>query len=166
MKVIIAIDDSPYSKQVVGTLIKRHWPAHMSFKILTVLEPLPTSGYDFDHSAAFAETLQEIDKHRHEAAEHFCQEVRHRIEAEIPNAIAHYEIREGLPRTEIINSAVDWMADAIMLGAHGKDVCPHNLLGSVSRAIVNHAPCSVEVIRPRESHKWHPTDKHTATSAT
>jgi nucleotide-binding universal stress UspA family protein len=39
-------------------------------------------------------------------------------------------------------------ADAIVIGARGLGPLDRLLLGSVSTAVVSHAPCSVEVFRP------------------
>jgi nucleotide-binding universal stress UspA family protein len=150
MKVIIAIDDSPYGARVVDSVVDRRWPLDVDFKILTVLEPLCACGDD-DVLADFSDTLSAIQERRRRAAQRFGERVRHQIESTVLGARVHCEIREGLPRTEIINAAVDWNADRILVGAHGRDVCPHNMLGSVSRAVVNHAPCTVEIVR---------TDKH------
>jgi nucleotide-binding universal stress UspA family protein len=59
----------------------------------------------------------------------------------------HFEIRHGSPKTEIIRTATEWEANRILIGAHGHNVCPHNLMGSVSRAVAEHAPCSVEIVK-------------------
>lgn len=146
MKVIVAVDDSPYSKAVVDAIEKRLWPAHISFKVLTVIEPLCDDA-DNAVSVESGEPAMEGKEKRRQHAEHLCEKVRHRLEGLVEGAKAHCEVREGAPQIEIINAAVDWMADQIILGAHGKDVCPHNLLGSVSQSVVAHAPCSVEIVR-------------------
>lgn len=151
MKVILAIDDSPYSAQVVDSVAGRCWPANVDFKILTVLEPL-CGCLDDDILSDFSDTLSALHDRRMSAAQCLGEKVRHRVESTIPGARAHCEIREGLPRKEIIDAAVDWPADRILVGGHGRDVCPRSLIGSVSRAVVNHAPCSVEIVRP-EAHR-------------
>lgn len=40
MRNIVAIDDSPYSAQVVAAIAARRWPAGSEFKVLSVVEPL------------------------------------------------------------------------------------------------------------------------------
>jgi len=146
MKVIVAIDDSPHSVELINSVVSRKWPANVEFKILTVIEPICNC---FDDSAAanFSETIAEINLSRKKAVQTMNEKIWHKLEKHIPGAAIHCETRLGIPRIEIINAAGEWQADRILLGSHGYDVCPHNIMGSVSRAVVNHAPCSVEVVR-------------------
>ena len=60
-------------------------------------------------------------------------------------------VREGDPRSAIVDEANEWGADLIVVGSHGRTGVMRWLLGSVAHAIVGHAPCSVEVVRRRES---------------
>lgn len=146
MKVLVGIDDSPYSRHVVDTVLKRHWLADTQFKIVTVLEP-PYIGDEDD--IAWKEQLKSLRTRRHEHMTRLCSEIRDRLEQHIPTAKAHFEIRDGDPKVEIIDAAVDWPADQILVGAHGRNICPHFLLGSVSKTIAAHAPCSVEIVRAK-----------------
>jgi nucleotide-binding universal stress UspA family protein len=56
-------------------------------------------------------------------------------------------VKEGDPRTEIINMASEWHADLIMVGSHGRTGLDRLLMGSVSEAVARHAPCSVQIVR-------------------
>jgi nucleotide-binding universal stress UspA family protein len=143
MKVIVAVDDSPYSKHLTDAIGHRHWPEDTQFRVLNVIEPI---------NSELLKTLepcerQEIVSRRKHHAETVCDKARHAIIESVPHASVHYEIREGDPRTQILESATDWQANRIMVGAKGRQVCPHYLLGSVSRAIATHAGCSVEIVR-------------------
>jgi len=53
----------------------------------------------------------------------------------------------GDPRSQIIQAAKEWQADAIVLGSHGRTGLHELLMGSVSDAVSRHAPCSVEIVR-------------------
>jgi nucleotide-binding universal stress UspA family protein len=123
MHVILAIDDSPHSKEALETTIKQRWPENTEFRVLNVANG------------------------QHKYSVELCKNVRQKLITAMPDAIVHYEVRDGSVADEIINSAVEWNADKIIIGAHSKDICPHNLLGSVSRDVVTHAPCSVEIVR-------------------
>ncbi len=54
---------------------------------------------------------------------------------------------ETFAKDAIIDTAQDWRADLIVVGSHGRRGLSRFLLGSVSQAVVAHAPCSVAVIR-------------------
>ncbi len=157
MRVVIAIDESPYSKDVVSAVAKRSWPADTEFKILTVLEPIEDLDGDFE------ELICQTEEKRKKQCQKLCEKIRQRLEVQVPGSIIHFELRNGRPHCEIIDAATEWSADKILLGAHGKDACPHLLLGSVSRAVATHAPCTVEIVRPRrkKADKGHSTKSET-----
>jgi len=145
MKILVALDDSRHSDYLIKTIIQRKWPQDTQFKIVSVNEPFDMESED----ASWLQLSDEVDRRRKEHAEVLCERVRHAIEKHIPTASVHFEVKEGDPCCQVINAAVDWQADKILMGAHSKSVCPHNLLGSVSRAVSHNAPCSVEVLREK-----------------
>lgn len=101
-------------------------------------------------SEKFQESLDKMNEMRKEAAEKICDHAVKQISNHFPDSKVLCEIRQGAAKSEIVNAAIDWKADKILIGAHGRDICPHNLIGSVSRAVVHSAPCSVEVVRTHE----------------
>lgn len=153
MKVIVAIDDSAYSKEILSCIEKRQWPLDVEFKVLTVIEP-----FDFPEEQ-LDELASTIEEKRKKAAEKYCSTVRTELEGTVNGARVHFEIRQGYPKSEIIDAAVEWGADKILIGAHGQRGCPYNLLGSVSRAVASHAPCTVEIIRDKTTSKRSNEDK-------
>jgi nucleotide-binding universal stress UspA family protein len=56
---------------------------------------------------------------------------------------------EGLPQEIVIAEAARWKPDAIYAGSRGLGTVERMLLGSVSSALVSHAPCAVEIVRHR-----------------
>jgi len=58
-------------------------------------------------------------------------------------------VEMGDIRERIIDSAGEWPSDVILLGSHGRRGMRRLLLGSVAESVVRHAPCSVEIVRPR-----------------
>jgi len=143
MKVVVAVDDSIFSDQVVKAVCHRHWPKDTEFKVLTAVEPIDEQ--DFDGS--WADIMPSIEKKRYEHAQQVCAKARKHIEAGVPACVVHTDVRKALAKSAIISAAVEWEANRIMVGAHGRRSCPHNLIGSVSKAVAEHAPCSVEIVR-------------------
>lgn len=56
-------------------------------------------------------------------------------------------IRQGNPAEEILDAAEKMKADVIVTGSHGRRGAQKFLLGSVSSRIVDHAECSVLVVK-------------------
>jgi nucleotide-binding universal stress UspA family protein len=150
MKVVVAIDDSVYSKDMLHVVCRRHWPQDVQFKIVSVIEPIPSYGHNQDEFAI------QIEKRRSAYIENLCSDARHYIEKHVPTSIVHFEVREGSPSNEIISAASQWEANKILIGAHGHAICPHNLLGSVSRKVAERALCTVEIVRTGLKQETHP----------
>lgn len=142
MKILIALDDSVYSKEMLHKICRRHWAIDTQFKIVSVIEP-----FDFNFEQDEEALKIEIRARRRKYFEKVCIESREFLEKHVAGAIVHFEIREGKPSTEIVMAATEWDADKILIGAHGHAICPHNILGSVSRSVAERAMCTVEVVR-------------------
>jgi nucleotide-binding universal stress UspA family protein len=63
-------------------------------------------------------------------------------------------VRVGSPDREIAQVASDVGADLIVVGTQGKRGLERLLLGSVAESLVRHAPCAVQVQRPRTVPAW------------
>lgn len=56
-------------------------------------------------------------------------------------------IRQGNPAEEILKAAEEMKSDVIVTGSHGRRGAQKFLMGSVSSKIVDHAGCSVLVVK-------------------
>lgn len=142
MKVIIALDQSEYADQVVEAVLKRQWPQDTAFKLLTVIEPSPWAHLGSDN---WQSVLKEISDNRQQLASEKLGTYRAKLSEQIPDCSVHTEIRNGNARSEILAVTTEWMADKLVLGAHGHS--PNRLLGRLPQALAQHAPCTVELIR-------------------
>ncbi len=93
-------------------------------------------------------SLENGDNHDHEAwLETMTESAAERLNAAELKATSF--IAQGEPKRVLLDSARDWEADCIFLGATGLTGLRRLLIGSVSSAVTAHAPCTVEVVRPR-----------------
>jgi nucleotide-binding universal stress UspA family protein len=146
VKVLIAVDDSPYSEAVVDSAIKRNWPKQTQFLILTVLEPIPL---DTKNQKEMQALIEEGTEKRRKTAEALVETVSDKLKKQLSVSVGKVEftVKEGSPKKEIVESAIEFGADRILIGAQGHGTCAHNLLGEVSRVVAATAHCSVEIIR-------------------
>ncbi|CAN5640048.1 universal stress protein [soil metagenome] len=146
MKVIVALDQTDYAKHIVDAVASSHYPLDTQIKILTVVEPLHWDSaccLEWNKEAANAQ-----EKRKHLANE-IAMGARLKIQKASPHCNVHVEIRFGDPKEEIITSATEWMADRLIVGAHGHS--PNRFFhGSVARSIAQYCGCTVQLIRYKE----------------
>ncbi|MBC7998076.1 MAG: universal stress protein [Leptolyngbya sp.] len=150
MKIVIAVDDSLYSAKVLESLSLRQWPIDTAFKIISVVQnasPFESKNENWKEFEKLA-----FDRRKRLAIE-ICTQGKNLFKARLPHCNVHIDIREGDPRDKIVESAVEWMADKILIGAHGRDLSDRVLWGGVSRAVATNAKCTVQIVRPARAHK-------------
>jgi len=138
MTILLAIDDSEFSEAALRA-VAAQGPKDTKVWVLHVLEPPSTvlgremGGYEPEFEALW--------KTRREQAKALVAKAAERLRDSGLNATPI--LKEGDPKSSIIDLATEWRADLIVLGSHGRK----GLKGSVSEAIARHASCSVEIVR-------------------
>jgi len=146
MKILLAIDDSKFSEAATQAVIDRIKSGKTEVHVLTVVDLM---NYFSDEKVA-EKYVANITDIRLDRLHHASQLVEKAAEALRRAGFAvSVGVVEGDPRKQIVESAENWGADLIVVGSHGRNVFDRALLGSVSEAVVNHARCSVEVVRTR-----------------
>lgn len=144
MKILLAIDDSPYSQAATRSLLAQFRTQDAEVRIISVVEPISVyvSADAFPH---FVPQVEEIEEDRKKQATDLVTEVAKTVRE------AGFKTSEvvdfGDAKTKIIENAAKWGADLIVMGSHGWKGLNRFLLGSVSEAVARHAPCSVEIVR-------------------
>ncbi len=149
MRVLLAVDGSPYSDAAVNEVAARAWPADTEVRVITAYElPLAPAPETWALPADYFEQLDRAAREHAEVVEH---EVVLKLATSLgPSVKVTGNILPGPPRSIILEEAERWRADLIVVGSHGYGAWQRFLLGSVSQAIVSHAKCSVEVVRIRD----------------
>jgi len=133
MNILLAVDASSASQGVVNQVASRPWPAGSQVQVLIVVESL--------EPWALGSIAEEIDACARQSADVAAKHLlAHGLKAE--SAVA-----KGDPKTVILDHAAAMHADLIVLGASGLGAVERFLLGSVSRAVLRFAPCSVALVR-------------------
>lgn len=146
MKILLAIDDSPFSTEAVGAVGGRPWPTGTTVRVLSAVQLIPPPAAELWYDAGGSLQLAQ-------------QELLNRAEQLTARAVkalntvgltAEPVVREGDPRSLIVDEAKEWDADLIVVGSHGYTGLKRWLIGSVAQSVVTHAPCSVEVVRQKQ----------------
>ena len=142
MRVLLAVDESPCSEEAVNEVGERAWTADTIFRVLHVVEKFVPPAQELWHDAG-----GDLERAKGEMAER-SKEIVERTAAWLREQGLNAEtaMRDGDPRKVIVDEAKEWGADLIVVGSRGYAGIKRLLLGSVAQAVVDHAPCSVEVV--------------------
>ncbi|MFN7928269.1 MAG: universal stress protein [Blastocatellia bacterium] len=146
MKVLLAVDGSACSAAAVQEVARRPWPADTIIKVFAVAE-LPYVNVTEpvllpnDYWAA----LEHAQRAQAQAA---TEQAMSALQQQTTVTLLAAQ-KMGHAASTILDEAQEWGADWIIVGSHGYRGWKRFLLGSVAQAIATHAPCSVEIVRPR-----------------
>jgi nucleotide-binding universal stress UspA family protein len=149
MKILVAVDGSSYSQAALEEVARRPWPAGTEVEVLSVAHPVPFIPDPIMFGAA---AHMHTAREEGERAARDLEKSTSGLRQKAPELHVSGELREGSPKEAILKEAEAWGADLIVVGSHGRGAAGRFLLGSVSQAVVLHAPCSVEVVRSGSQH--------------
>ena len=147
MNVLLPIDESTCSAAAVDAVLNGFCPEETVVRVIHVVE----WPHRLPPALTFAEgpTAADCVLAAHE-------DIRRRSSALVDRAVARLQeaqfrasayVIEGDARHTILDMAVDWPADAIVIGSHGRTGLDRVLLGSVSEGVARRAMCPVQVVR-------------------
>ncbi len=146
--VLIAIDESSAVPLIVAFITKHNWSPATRFKIIHAIAPIM-----MDHPmASYPLFLESVEKDVRQYAENLVA----RVKADMQKTLAAHQIETevicGLPAEIILDVAKASHASMIVVGSHGRTGFTRFFLGSVSGAVVSHAPCNVMIVRVPKEH--------------
>ncbi|MEO8574877.1 MAG: universal stress protein [Pyrinomonadaceae bacterium] len=154
MKILIATDGSSFSRAAIEKACDvAEERKDVSFKLVSISETaIPIASEPF---AISAEYYQRLDNFALQKAQDAAREAEELIRDRFPEpAVEIITLVElGRPAPLIVYAAERWGADLIIVGSHGHGFWGRLALGSVSDAVLHHAPCSVLVATSRELRK-------------
>ena len=142
MKLLIAVDSANSTEVLVASVGVRPWPEGTTAHVLSVvadtdvpLEVWREFGY------VKAAVRREMENRGQQITSLAVERLR---EVGIP---AEVVVTRGDPRYLIPFFARKWSSDLIFVQAHVRKDFEHWVLGSVARAVVTAAPCTVQIVR-------------------
>jgi len=146
--ILLATDGSPSAKKATGVAIELAGALDATLRVVSVWQ-LPVYEYGYVPLRYAPELVEAQRAGAGSAAEQA-------VEAATAAGVgATWELRQGDAADEICAAAEETAADMVVLGAHGWGAVRRILFGSVSAAVLHHAPCPVLVVRgePEESER-------------
>jgi len=140
MKILMGIDDSKSSENLVRALVTQFRTENAEILALHVLEPVePVAPPQM--AQGYAPELEDQKRPAFILLERIADELRR------AGFSVQTSVEIGDARETVIETAVKWHADLILVGSHGKRGIRSFLLGSVAESVARHAKCSVEIVR-------------------
>jgi nucleotide-binding universal stress UspA family protein len=147
VKVLLAIDEDPCSEEAVSEVGGRQWGEGMTVRVLHAVGKFvpPAQELWYDAGGDPERAKREIKDRSLELAERAAVWLRGQ------GLNAEAAVRDGEPGRAVVEEAKEWGADLIVVGSRGHTGLQRLLEGSVSRYVIDHAPCPVEVVHCREA---------------
>ena len=137
MRILLATDGSPSSDAAVDWLLAGGWPEGTEVRVISVAELAPTWAIGPQPvPPGYADSLKTALVEQAGAAAALAVDP---LEASSALTVTT-ELLHGSPRRAIVADAEAWGADLIVIGSHGHSQFERLLLGSVSGAVISHAP--------------------------
>jgi nucleotide-binding universal stress UspA family protein len=145
MRILIAYDGSPSADLAVEEVARRPWPPGSAVRLVSVLEdatPVPAEvGIEL-----YGPILEKLRQTQRQALEEGMRKALTRF-AGRSDLTADSALREGVVVRTLLEAIREFHADLVVAGSHGAKGFERLFLGSVSHALVTHAPCHVEIIK-------------------
>jgi len=139
MKILMAVDHSKFSGDVVRALVQQFRTENTEVQVLHVLQPIAPAPPQM--SPGYAPELDAQKQPARELVEGIAKQLQG------AGFTVDTAVRVGDVRETIIDSATEWKADLIVLASHGQRGIGRFLLGSVPEFVSRHAKCSVDIVR-------------------
>jgi nucleotide-binding universal stress UspA family protein len=150
MKLLIAVDSAISTEVLLGAVGMRPWPNGTTAHVLSVV--------------ADADVPEEVWREEGYGKRAVRREMERRGEQITSLAVerlkgvgipAEVVVTRGDPRHLIPFFARKWASDLIFVRAHVRKDLAHWMLGSVARAVVATAPCTVQIVRDQAEDRAH-----------
>jgi nucleotide-binding universal stress UspA family protein len=129
MKILLAIDHADSAESTVEAVIDQFRSEPSEVLVLHVLQP-----------------VEPVPAPEMAQGEHIANLLRS------SGFKADADVQIGDPTMNILDTAAEWNAGLIVLGAHGKRDLQNLLIGSVAQSVARQAKCSVEIVRKPSAH--------------
>ncbi|HEX8650872.1 MAG TPA: universal stress protein [Pyrinomonadaceae bacterium] len=153
MKLLVAVDSAISTEVLVGAVGVRPWPDDTTAHVLSVVADADVPEEVWREEGYGKATVRREMERRGEQITALA--VERLKEVGIP---AEVVVTRGDPRQLIPFFARKWSSDLIFVRAHVRNDLAHWMLGSVARAVVSYAPCTVQIVRDLAEDRAHTLD--------
>lgn len=158
MKIMIPVDDMPYTLASLYSVQQRSWPPGTKFVLCRVIENCadytqPANLNEAERSIALA---SDTEYHKEKSAK-WLQVLAKSLKLE--GCEVDTELLMGEVPEQLSLLANRFEIDYIIIGSHDRTPSERAWLGSVASSVSEHVDCSLEIVRPKVLHQLLIEDK-------
>lgn len=151
MKILIAIDGSENGTLALREIANGSWSENDEVKVIHVVAtPIPVT----DMLGVNAEIARDAHTEAVKKGTEILESAVDLLGKEAAGLAVSSEVVTAQPfhsaAEEIVNYAGRFGADLVVMGSRGMSMWKSLIVGSVSLAVIQHAPCSVMIVRPKQ----------------
>ncbi len=156
-RILIAYDGSPCADAAIADLANAGLPTELEAAVISVADVWLPASADNPLPDFPAANSSAVRRAREQAALALtdARALAERAAAHLKSLHHGWKVEAiacaDSPAWGVLNKSVEWRANLIVLGSHGRSALERLFLGSVSQKVAAEAPCSVRVSRPRRS---------------
>jgi len=146
-RILIAVDDTECSKKALEHALYFATMKGTILGLVHVTEHATPTNYGVDPLMGQQAIIVPESIHIQEsAALQLLEEIKKNLEASnnLGEIVCFH--RTGIPRQEILAVSIEWEADLIVMGTHGRTGFDHFISGSVSESVLRRASCPVLIV--------------------
>jgi len=147
MNILLACDQESFNDAIAEFVIKYPWPANSIFHIVNVIPSI----YDYAYASAVPDLMMQLREDAKSEASIRVRKMALKLRDHFHTDNVKESILQGNPAEMLLETAESWPADLVILGSHARTGLNRLLMGSVSSAVLEHAPCSAIIIREHKS---------------
>lgn len=142
MRVLLPIDEEPYTKAQLDFVKSYSWPEDTEIIVMHVMHSVMIERTMVSSQIYIDQIMKDARKLASKAAD-ACIET---IQKSCPQLKVKKELKEGDAIREIIGFAEKSKVDMIVMGSHGREGIGRVVLGSVAYSVLAKAPCKTIIL--------------------
>jgi nucleotide-binding universal stress UspA family protein len=146
MKIVLGVDDSKFSAEAVRSVMEQFPSDGTEVYVVHAIEPI-SAYFSAEYFPHFVLQVEAVEQDRLKQADTLVEAISEKLRKS--GFRTSKKIVRGDPRSVLLDCAEKCKADLIVVGSHGLKGLNRMLMGSISEAVIRHAPCSVQVVRLR-----------------
>lgn len=150
MRIVVGIENRLYGEAIIKFIGTQSWPAGTEFFLVNVVEQLAPSEVLRRISCPDVVALLEA---KQSIAKELLDDLTTQLEDTMPDCVTRTKVLYGSAKERLLEEVEALQSDMLIVGSHGHTGSTRFMMGSVSLALLSHAPCTMRVVKLGQDQK-------------